>query len=125
MIQAADEERSTQSRRELVRRELWCVLAVTVLVMVAALFLPVHLGQAPVASHGPEKVQAPWVFAGLQEMLRYLPAWAAGVALPLLGLLTLFLMPWLAGRLPRIIWLPIFLALIVAGTGLTVLGLSH
>jgi quinol-cytochrome oxidoreductase complex cytochrome b subunit len=40
---------------------------------------------------------APWIFLGLQELLRHQPPLVGGVALPGLGLVFLAALPWLAG----------------------------
>jgi quinol-cytochrome oxidoreductase complex cytochrome b subunit len=43
-----------------------------------------------------ENVKAPWIFVGIQQTLRYLPAVVAGVMLPLAALLIIALLPFVS-----------------------------
>lgn len=43
----------------------------------------------------PENVKAPWIFLGVQQALKWMPAEIAGVILPVIALITLTLMPYL------------------------------
>lgn len=54
---------------------------------------PVQPGGIPV-----EHVKAPWIFVGIQQMLRYLPAFVAGILLPALALASVAAIPWLGLR---------------------------
>ena len=85
------------TRANLIKKEGLASLAALALLGLAAVFYPL----APV-SHAPsDQAQAPWIFLGLQELLRYLPARVGGLLLPGLGLALLALLPWLArGRSP-------------------------
>ncbi len=49
-------------------------------------------------------IAGPWFFLGLQELLRYLPTFIAGVLLPLLPLLLLYLLPHEFCRRKGYIW---------------------
>jgi hypothetical protein len=121
--QAESDERS--GRRELVVKELLCLGALSVALFLAALILPAALGPPPRAAGGPEHIQAPWPFAGIQYLLQYLPAWLGGLVIPALGLIFVALLPLVARVVPRWVYLPLFLGLLAAGGVLTVLGLSH
>jgi len=59
--------------------------------------------QAPADPTGmpPEHVKAPWIFVGIQQMLRYLPAVIAGVLLPLAAVAITAILPNLTTRKPR------------------------
>ena len=87
-------ESPPHSRRLLLRKEGLCLLVVLAVLGLAAVFYPL----APVGTSQGEEVAAPWVFLGLQELLRRLPARLAGLVLPALALALLALLPWLAGR---------------------------
>ncbi len=121
--QAEIDQRS--GRRELVVKELLCLGALSVALFLVALILPAALGPPPRAVGGPEHIQAPWPFAGIQYMLQYLPAWLGGLVIPALGLVFVALLPLVARVVPRGVYLPLFLGLLAAGGVLTVLGLSH
>lgn len=91
---------------------------------------PVEVGPA----HGPAPAPAPWLFLGLQEILRHLPALWGGLILPGLGLGLIAALPWLAGgsgpalptyaRRPRA-WEYAAWLVLLAWAALTVQGWLH
>ncbi len=116
-------------RDRLLAAEGLAALVVLAALVLAAVFYPLdgvgHRGAG-------EVVRAPWLFLGLQELLRRLPPWLAGLVLPGAALALFLLLPWLAGgrrgeAVPRArrFWAPAeFLAwaLLLAWLGLTVWG---
>ncbi len=74
------------------------------LIALAAVGLLSVLADAPI--EGPadpsglaaEHVKAPWIFVGIQQMLRYLPPILAGIAIPAGVLLALALIPYAYGN---------------------------
>jgi quinol-cytochrome oxidoreductase complex cytochrome b subunit len=81
------------ARRELLVRELLCVMVLTMILMVLAIALPVEFHPVdPRAS-----ISAPWPVAWLQQLLRFLPVSLAGIILPAAMLIYLALLPWLPG----------------------------
>lgn len=103
---------------DLVRKE-----ALAALVSLAAVALLSALADAPIDAAADlsgmpsEQVKAPAIFVGIQQMLRYLPSLAAGVILPLVGLLLLALVPFLPQKRTA-------LGLLFFGTVLTALALT-
>ena len=87
-------EAPSANRQELLAREVLAALLVLVGLAWAAVFWPLD----PVAvgpAQGP--TQAPWLFLGLQTLLRHLPWLVGGVVLPGAALALLAALPWLAG----------------------------
>ncbi|KMY67545.1 hypothetical protein AAU61_12105 [Desulfocarbo indianensis] len=83
------------SRDQLLAAEgLAAILALALLCLAAALYPLEPVGQ--VASQG--RADAPWLFLGLQELLRHLPALLAGVLIPCAALAFTAALPWLAGE---------------------------
>ncbi len=88
--------RTVKSVPDLLRNEAAAALAIVAAVCaVSALFDapiegPVQPGGIPA-----EHVKAPWIFVGIQQMLRYLPAFVAGILLPALALSAVAAVPWL------------------------------
>lgn len=80
---------------ELVVIESLTAIAVTIILIVWALFVDAPLREIanPVISENPSK--APWYFVGLQELLVYFDSWIAGVMLPLIIIASLIMMPYL------------------------------
>jgi quinol-cytochrome oxidoreductase complex cytochrome b subunit len=68
-----------------------------------------------------ESVKAPWIFVGIQQMLRYLPAVVAGVALPLAAALIVAVLPFASARRTALNT-TVFLVLVVFTLLLTVWG---
>jgi len=88
---------------DLLRKEvLAAVLSLCAIVLLSvALDAPL---QAPADPSGmpPEHVKAPWIFVGIQQMLRYLPALIAGVLLPLAAVAITAVLPNATTRKPRV-----------------------
>ena len=82
-------------RQALLRKEGLCSLIALAVLGLAAVFYPL----APVGSQTASSVaDAPWVFVGFQQLLRWLPTWLGGLLLPATALAYLALMPWLSVR---------------------------
>jgi len=80
---------------DLVYTELICMVAVSALLLVWAIFLPAPLEEPASSVKTPNPSKAPWYFLGLQEMLVYFDPWYAGVVLPSLVVFGLMAMPYL------------------------------
>ena len=80
---------------DLVYTELICMVGVSALLLVWALFLPAPLEEPASSVKTPNPSKAPWYFLGLQEMLVYFDPWYAGVVLPSLVVFGLMAMPYL------------------------------
>jgi quinol-cytochrome oxidoreductase complex cytochrome b subunit len=121
-----NQEPSNQTRRirsvpDLVRKE-----GLAALIALAAVGLLSVLTDAPI--EGPadpsglatEHVKAPWIFVGIQQMLRYLPPILAGIAIPVGVLLALALLPYAYRK--RILTRVLFWGIVAAVVILTVWG---
>jgi hypothetical protein len=82
------------TRDNLIKKEGLASLAALALLGLAAVFYPL----APVSVGPSAQTQAPWIFVGLQELLRWLPVRIGGLLLPALGLGLLAALPWLARK---------------------------
>jgi hypothetical protein len=81
-------------RDRLLTRELFTALTALILLCWLALLAPAPLsGPGGAGASAETAVQAPWIFVGLQTLLRWLPPFWAGVALPLAALVFLALLP--------------------------------
>ncbi|MBU1349328.1 hypothetical protein KJ781_04645 [Patescibacteria group bacterium] len=77
----------------LAKEGLATLLALALLALAAAVY-PLE----PVGSEAKTgQAAAPWLFLGLQELLRHLPAMIAGLLIPLAALLLYAALPWLGG----------------------------
>lgn len=85
---------SESTRGNLLKKEGLSSLIALALLGLAAVFYPL----APVAGGPAEQAQAPWIFGGLQALLRWLPVSLGGLLLPVLGLALLAALPWLSRR---------------------------
>ena len=85
---------SESTRGNLIKKEGLASLVALALLGLAAVLYPL----APVSSGPSDQAQAPWIFVGLQELLRWLPVSIGGLMLPALGLALLAALPWLDKR---------------------------
>jgi quinol-cytochrome oxidoreductase complex cytochrome b subunit len=106
---------------DLVRKEILAALAGLCTVFLLSVVLNAPLaGPADPAGIPPEHVKAPWIFVGIQQMLRYLPPFVAGVLLPLCALIVVAFLPFVpVGRLPA---RTVFFGIVVVCLILTVWG---
>jgi len=74
---------------------LACLIALALLALAAAFYPLEPLGSGSQAG-GSGRAAAPWLFLGLQELLRHLPAVIAGLAAPLALLIFYAALPWLS-----------------------------
>jgi hypothetical protein len=107
---------------DLVRKEAFAALVATMAVFLISAVLDAPIG-GPADSSGipAENVKAPWIFVGIQQMLRYFPAMVAGVLVPVAALLALIAIPFISAKhkLPMRI---IFFAIILISVAVTVWG---
>lgn len=78
-------------------------------------------GPADPAGLPAEHVKAPWIFVGIQQLLRYLPAIVAGVVFPLAALLIITLVPFSSSARRRLS-AAVFIFLTIATLVLTIWG---
>ncbi len=77
-----------------------------------------------VLSDAPDALEGPWYMAGLRLLLQVLPAWLAGVLLPLSSYALLSLLPWLPEARVRAVRFAIFALSIAYGLLIVVAELS-
>lgn len=84
---------SATSQKLLAAEGLAVLVGLALIILGAALYplAPVGIGAETGAA------RAPWIFLGMQELLRRLNPILAGLVLPGLAIAFLFLLPWLAG----------------------------
>ena len=81
---------------DLVRKEvLAAVIALAAMCLLSALLDAPLQGPADVGGLAASDVKAPWIFVGIQQILKYLPALVAGVLFPLAAVLLVGLIPYL------------------------------
>lgn len=86
----------TRSAPDLVRKEGLAVIASFAAVCLLAGLVDAPLdGPADTGGIPSDDVKAPWIFVGIQFMLRHISALIAGIIIPLVLLLTLALIPFL------------------------------
>jgi Cytochrome b(C-terminal)/b6/petD len=107
---------------DLLRKEALAAIASLALVSFVSAVWDAPIS-GPVVPGGipPAQVKAPWIFVGIQQMLRYLPAFAAGVLLPVAALATLGIIPWMSGPW-RKVGAALFFGIVLAFFVLTVWG---
>jgi len=82
------------------KEALAAMLALVVMCLVSTFADAPVQGPADPSGIAAEHVKAPWIFVGIQQMLRYFPPFLAGVAVPLAGFLLIALVPFLPARSP-------------------------
>jgi hypothetical protein len=85
------------SRRELILKELFASLLLTLILLGLALFLPLGYALVKPGTPAAGEITAPWLIIWLQVLLRYLPPFLAGLLIPLAAFGLLALLPWLPG----------------------------
>jgi hypothetical protein len=109
------------SMPDLVRKEAPAALVALVAVCaLAAGFDPPMEAPADAAGLPAHGVKAPWIFVGIQQMLRYLPAIVAGIVLPLAALCAVAFVPFIRG-IP-LLSKAVFFGICLAAVVLTVWG---
>ncbi|MBI4962622.1 MAG: hypothetical protein HY913_05035 [Desulfomonile tiedjei] len=107
---------------DLLRKEVLAALAgLAILCVVAAAIDAPTGGPADPSGLPAENVKAPWIFVGIQQMLRHLPAIVAGVLIPLIALLIIAFIPFVSDSATRL-RAAIFFGSSIAALVLTVWG---
>lgn len=96
MLEAMKSKHATRDSL-LAKEGLATLLALALLALAASLYPlePVGSEAQTGGAGGAGQAAAPWLFLGLQELLRHLPAVIAGLAIPLAALLLYAALPWL------------------------------
>jgi len=79
----------------LIAREVLAAMLFLAFLILVSLIFNAPLEEQANPARTPNPAKAPWYFAGLQEMLTYFDPWLAGVALPTVIIIGLFLIPYL------------------------------
>jgi len=84
---------------DLLRKEgLAALIALAAVVLLSAMVDAPIEGPSDPSGLAAEHVKAPWIFLGIQQMLRYFPPIVAGIAIPLGVLIALALVPYAYGK---------------------------
>jgi len=107
---------------DLVRNEaIAAVSAMTAVFLISAVLDAPMGGPADSSGIPVENVKAPWIFLGIQQMLRYFPAVIGGVIIPLAGLLVLISIPFVSKKVDQPVQV-IFWAIILISSAVTIWG---
>jgi len=112
------------SAPDLVRKEVLAALGTLAAVCLVSAWFDAPI-EGPADPHGipAEHVKAPWIFVGIQQMLRWWPPWSAGVLVPGAALFVLALIPFVPQRgSARSLIAAIFFALVFVACALTLWG---
>ncbi len=90
----AGEKRAFVVKDVLFFREFVAAALILAALLVLGTMFAAPLGPPAQLDLPPTEARAPWFFLWVQELLRWLPAFWAGIALPLLVVLVLALIPW-------------------------------
>lgn len=106
---------------DLVRKEGVAVLVGTALLFASAAFFDAPLqGPADLSGIPSENVKAPWVFVGIQFLLKFVHPLVAGIMIPLTGLIVVALMPFVG--IPSHSRSFLFFGVLMMSTVFTVVG---
>jgi quinol-cytochrome oxidoreductase complex cytochrome b subunit len=121
--QASDYTKSKISAEVLLKREILLAAVTLSAVFLLSAMLDAPLN-APISSEGltPENVKAPWIFLGVQQLLKRLPPMFAGVFIPALFLAWALALPFLPER-AQSLGGSFFLALLAGYAALTIWGI--
>jgi hypothetical protein len=97
----ASDEPMVMTYPHLLVRELIAFLALSLGLIVLALFADAPLEEIADPTRTPNPAKAPWYFLGLQELLHYYPPLVSGVLLPSLLLVALVVIPYFNLNLER------------------------
>ncbi len=88
--------KKTNSASELVYHEMLTAVAALVMIFLLSTFIeaPVE-GPAELSGLPSEIIKAPWIFLGIQQTLKFLPAWLAGIVIPLAVMVIIICIPLL------------------------------
>jgi hypothetical protein len=107
---------------DLVRKEAFAaVVAITAVFLISAVLDAPIGGPADPNGIPAEHVKAPWIFVGVQQMLRYLPTMVAGFLVPVAALLGLIAIPF-ASEKPNLPVRLMFFAIILISLAVTAWG---
>ncbi|GMV39864.1 MAG: hypothetical protein AMXMBFR64_15800 [Myxococcales bacterium] len=96
-----DDEPQLMTFPHLVVRELLALLAISIVLVVAALLFDAPLEELANPTVAPNPAKAPWYFLGLQELLHYYPPLISGVILPGIVVAALVIIPYFEVNLRR------------------------
>jgi menaquinol-cytochrome c reductase cytochrome b/c subunit len=92
-VKVADEDQ-VQTYPEVLFRAIVAIEVLAIALAGIALLFNAPLEGIADPSHTPNPAKAPWYFLGLQEMLHYFPPVVAGVLVPTLVVIALFVIPY-------------------------------
>jgi menaquinol-cytochrome c reductase cytochrome b/c subunit len=97
----ASDEPMVMTVPHLVVREMIAFLALSLFLILLALFANAPLEEIADPTRTPNPAKAPWYFLGLQELLHYYPPLVSGVVLPGLLVVALVIIPYMRVNLER------------------------
>ncbi|MBI5571822.1 MAG: hypothetical protein HY914_17905 [Desulfomonile tiedjei] len=104
----------------LVHKEAFAALiALTAVCLISALSDAPLAGPADPAGIPASHVKAPWIFVGIQQLLRFLPPLSAGIVVPMTALVLLGLLPFVSPR-RRMLTFATFFGITITSVMLTV-----
>ena len=120
-VQESTKPKKLKSYPFLVSRELSAMACGSAILILFSVFLDAPL-DSPADPNGipSEGLKAPWIFVGVQQTLRWMPAEIAGVLFPLLAVLVLACIPY--PKMNPVSRAILFVGVVTAITVLTIWG---